>query len=215
MLRNKLGRISIPFMMLGLVVLLSGCAGLLHFGEQINKAWSGVSAVMTTYDQDGNKIDEVKGESFNFSRDSRFDTTNSEGTSNRDSSVLLISIGKSHISHVGSTMILAEKGLEDVTDKVDKRVALNNLEAGTPFINSFIEKNRNLWSGKSKTLMIRSQDGLPIAVYSGNKVEIFATDIPKSTWFRVDGKMLLVYRADYTVYDTDLLKKDNVEIIKD
>lgn len=206
MLKNSFVKVVLLGCMLITLGVLGGCAGLLHFGEQINKAWNGVPAEMSTYDQDGNKIDEIKGESFNFSRDSRFDTTNSEGTSNRDSSVLLISIGKNHISHVGSTMILAEKGLEDVTDKVDKRLALNNLEAGTPFINTFIEKNRNLWSGKSKTLMIRSQDGLPIAVYSGNKVEIFATDIPKSTWFRVDGKMLLVYRADYTVYDTDLLK---------
>lgn len=205
MLKNSLVKVSLLGCILLTVGLLSGCAGLMHFGEQINKAWKGVPAVMSTYDQEGNKIDEIKGESFNFSRDKRFDTTNSEGTSNNDSSVLLISIGKSHISHVGSTMILAEKGLKDVTDKVDKRLALSNIEAGTPFINSFIENHRNLWSGKSKTLMIRSQDGLPVAVYSGNKVEIFPTDIPKSTWFRVDGKMLLVYRADYTVYDTDLI----------
>lgn len=35
--------------------------------------------------------------------------------------------------------------------------------------------------------------------------EIFSSDIPKTTVFRVDGKMLLVYRADYTAYDSDLL----------
>ncbi|OYX53471.1 hypothetical protein B7Y92_02920 [Candidatus Saccharibacteria bacterium 32-50-13] len=35
--------------------------------------------------------------------------------------------------------------------------------------------------------------------------EIFSGDIPKTTVFRVDGKLLLVYRADYTAYDSDLL----------
>ena len=37
--------------------------------------------------------------------------------------------------------------------------------------------------------------------------EIFSSDIPKTTVFRVDGKLLLllVYRADYTAYDSDLL----------
>ena len=35
--------------------------------------------------------------------------------------------------------------------------------------------------------------------------EIFSSDIPKTTVFRVDGKLLLVYRADYTAYDPDLL----------
>ena len=55
--------------------------------------------------------------------------------------------------------------------------------------------------------MIRSQDGTPIAVFAGDNVEVFATDVPKSTWFRVDGKLLLVYRCDYTTYDTALLGK--------
>ena len=72
---------------------------------------------------------------------------------------------------------------------------------------NFLEYNRNLWAGKAKTIMVRSQDGTPVAVYVGNEVEILATDVPKSTWFRVDGKYLFVYRADYTVYDNELLAK--------
>lgn len=37
--------------------------------------------------------------------------------------------------------------------------------------------------------------------------EIFSSDIPKTTVFRVDGKLLLVYRADYTAYDSGLLDR--------
>lgn len=74
-----------------------------------------------------------------------------------------------------------------------------------PWLNDIRERFQNLWKGKAKTIMIRSQNGTPLAVYAGDAVEIFATDMPKTTVFRVDGQYLLVYRADYTAYDSDLL----------
>lgn len=182
---------------------LSSCAAFAAFGEEINRAFKGVPATMKTYNQTGQLVDEVKGTSFRVSRDERFDTTDSAGTSKNDSAVLMVSLGDSHISHVGSTMVLAQDGLVPV--EVPATVSFANHEAGTPWINDLIEKHRNLWKGKGKTIMIRSQDGTPVEVYAGDQVEVFATDVPKSTWFRVDGKYLLVYRADYTVYDNDLL----------
>lgn len=117
----------------------------------------------------------------------------------------MISLGDSHISHVGSTLVLAEDGIIDVTESIGTEVSFENSESGVPWLNNLIEYNRNLWQGKGKTLMVRSQDGTPVAVFVGDEVEVFATDVPKSTWFRIDGKYLLVYRADYTMYDNDLL----------
>jgi hypothetical protein len=186
------------------VVLLTSCAGLSAFGEQFNRAMQGVPATMTTYNEDGELIDEVKGSSFQVSRDVRFDTSNSDGTSKNDSSVLMISLGSNHISHVGSTLILAQDGITTVAGG-NSTVEFTNSEPGVPWLNNLIEYNRNLWSGKGKTILVRSQNGSPIAVYAGDEVEILATDVPKSTWFRIDGMYLLVYRADYTVYDNELL----------
>lgn len=188
------------------VLMLSSCAMFASWGEEITRAFNGVEAKMTTYNQDGQIIDQVKGKSFRVSRDDRFDKTNSSGEV-EEGSVLLISLGDNHISHVGSTMILSQEGLKDIYHEADGTVDLENQEAGTPWLNDFLEKNRNLWKGNSKTIMIRSQDGDPIAVYSGNTVEIMSTDVPQSTNFRVDGKYLFVYRADYTVYDNALLVK--------
>ncbi len=185
--------------------LLSSCAAFSNWGDQINRALKGVSATMTTYDQNGQKIDEVRGKSFRISRDDRFDGTDSDGSSKKDSQVLLISVGKSHISHVGSSLILAQDGLINVSDQLPPTVNLTNTDSGTPFLNDIHEKFRNLWKGKAKTIMIRSQNGSPIAIYAGNEVEIYKTDVPKSTAFRIDGKYLFVYRSDYTVYDNDLL----------
>lgn len=203
-MRNKKGfALTVGAVVTALV--LSGCAMFSAFGEELNRAFNGVPATMTTYNQEGDLIDEVHGSSFAISRDSRFDTSNSDGTDKNDSSVLMISLGDDHISHVGSTLILAQDGLTEVAG-ARTTVKFNNTEPGTPWLNNLLELNRNLWKGKGKTILIRSQDGTPVAVYAGNEVEIFATDVPKSTWFRVDGKYLFVYRADYTVYDNALLK---------
>ena len=201
-MRTKIGAAAAALVV---ALTLSACAGLSAFGEEISRAFKGVPATFTTYDQRGQLIDEVHGVSFRVSRDDRFDTSNSDGSSNNDSQVLLVSVGNDHISHVGSSMILAQDGLVKVGDTGTLKT--DSYEPGVPFINDFRERFQNLWQGRSKTIMLRSQDGLPIAVYAGNSVEVFATDVPKSTWFRVDGKYLLAYRVDYTVYDNSLLDR--------
>lgn len=60
-------------------------------------------------------------------------------------------------------------------------VAFDSAEDGTPWRNNLREYNQNLWQGKAKTILIRSQDGTPVAIYAQNEVEIFGTDVPKST----------------------------------
>ena len=185
--------------------ILSGCAALGAWGEAFNRAWQGVPATLTTYNEDGILIDRIKGESFNVGRNAKFDSVNSEGVSAGDSQVLLISSGGYSIDHVGSSMILAEEGLVNIMTETNSRVDLQNNDPGVPWLNNLAYTHQNLWGGKAKTLMIRSQDGTPIAVFAGDEVEVYDTDVPKSTWFRVDGKMLWVYRTDYTTVPTAFL----------
>lgn len=189
---------------LGAMLALQGCAGLSQQLGDLSAALKGRSGIMRTFDENSQVIDEVKGESFRFVRDTRFDTHSSEG-SNKDSGVVEISLGDSHIYHVGSTMIFAENGLVEVTSQLPASMRITNAKPGVPWLNDIRERFQNLWKGKAKTIMIRSQNGTPLAVYAGDAVEIFASDMPKTTVFRVDGQYLLVYRADYTVYDSDLL----------
>ena len=188
------------------VFLITSCASLSKWFEDLNRELKGVHATMSTYTQDGTIIDRISGDSFSFTRETTFDTKDGEGRSNKDSSVIKVSIGGDHILHVGSTLILAEDGLKDVLSQKEMKIELDNTEPGMPWLNNMVSKYRNIWQGKAKTIIIRSQDGLPIATFVGNTVEIFSSDVPKTTYFRVDGKMLLVYRADYTVYDNNLLK---------
>lgn len=191
---------------IALATILSGCAWLANIGEEFNRQWHGVSATLTSYNEEAQAIDRIHGTSFKVSRDTRFDTSNDEGGSNNDSQVLLISLGDNHVSHVGSTLLLAQDGLNDIMTEANATLDFVSTKRGTPWLNNLRENHQNLWRGKAKTLMIRSQNGTPLAVFSGDTVEVFSTDVPKSTQFRVDGKYLFVYRADYTVVDTELLE---------
>jgi hypothetical protein len=187
-------------------VALTGCGMFGATADKFDQAFNGFKATMTTYNQYGQPVDQIKGSSFRVTRDSEFDTTDDKGNSNNDSSVLLISLANAHIHHVGSTMILAQDGLVDVTAQLPQEFRFANDKPGTPWINDIRYRFQQLWGGTAKTIMIRSQDGTPIKVYGGNEVQILSTDVPKSTWFRIDGKTLFVYRADYTVVDNSLLK---------
>lgn len=74
-----------------------------------------------------------------------------------------------------STKLLAEDGLSDLSAvNGTAKVSLQNTQPGTPWLNDLIQKNRNPWAGKARTILIRSQDDTPVAVYAGNKVEPFA-----------------------------------------
>lgn len=189
--------------------LLSSCATAAMSFEDFVRDWKGIPATITTYDQAGDLIDRVHGTSLQVEPDTRFEivSVNSDGsTSVTPGDVMLITIGDSSMSHVGSTMIWAEDGVTAVAG-ADTTVDVTNSDPGTPWLNNLLEYNRNLWKGKAKTILVRSQDGQPIAVYAANEVEVVGTAVPKSTMFRLDGKRLFVYRADYTMYDTKLLNE--------
>lgn len=209
-LRSNVKRfIAVMAFAIAAVLGLTSCSAVAMSFEDLARDWKGIPATMTTYDQLGEAIDTVDGESFQFDLDERFKevSVSSDGSvTSAPGSVLVISVGKSHINHVGSSLLLAEKGVAVVAG-ADTKVDIKNTEAGVPWLNNFLEYNRNLWQGKGKTLMIRSQDGKPIAVYAANQVEIQGTAVPKSTMFRLDGKRLLAYRVDYTIYDNELLAK--------
>lgn len=184
--------------------LLSGCNSVHMTAKELESKLSGLSVTIRTFDEESQVIDQIHGRSVMVERDTTFDTQTSEGT-NKDSSVIKVTIGKNEMKHVGSSLILAEDGLHDLFDEYAKTVDINNLERGIPLVNSIVNSFKNITSGKEKTILIRSQNGKPLATYIGDNVSAFSIDIPKTTAFLVDGNVLIVYRCDYTVYDTELL----------
>jgi len=186
-----------------LAVVTTGCNGLDQGWDDLVAKFKGRSVTIQTYDEQSQLIDQVIGSSVDIQSDTTFNTS-SEGN---NSGVMEISVGKNMMHHVGSSLIMYQDGLFDVMTDKNARVKIENYEKGTPLINYFVHDFKNYFGkGSAKVIMIRSQNGTPLAVFSGEEVSIFATDVPKSTGFRIDGKYLFVYRCDYTVYDTALLE---------
>ncbi|MGF3182535.1 DUF5052 family protein [Facklamia sp. P12945] len=194
-------------LLLALVIALAGCQTIGEFVSGFKQDFIGLTMTVQTYDEQAQIIDSMTGKSVSIERDEEFDSQTAEGSTKADSQVLDIQIGGHTLSHVGSSLIAAEKGLNDLTMDVDNRLDLYDTKSNLPFISRLQDNIGQTFFGKKKTIMVRSQNGTPLAVYSGNKVSYFKTDVPKSTGLLIDGKYLFIYRCDYTIYDNELLEK--------
>ncbi|MGM0284875.1 MULTISPECIES: DUF5052 family protein [unclassified Enterococcus] len=190
----------LAFSLVGLIA-LAGCQDMSMWFKGFEESFKGLEMVIQTYDEESQMIDKVIGKSIMIERDSTFDSD----FESADSAVIQVTIGDKEIHHVGSSMIVAERGLQNVFDDFAKTVNLQNMQRGVPIVNSLVNDFRNSFTGKEKVILIRSQNGTPLATYAGNNVSLYKTDVPKSTGFLIDGKYLFVYRCDYTVYDLDLI----------
>lgn len=183
---------------------LSGCNWAENELGKMSEALKGREAVIQTYDEDSNVIDRMEGKSVSIKADPQFDLTDIDGMTTEKSSVIGLTVGGKQILHVGSSLILHEKGLTNYFEEYAKTVDVENFDRSTPFVNRMVNNFKNLTTGADKIILIRSQTGKPLATFAGKDVSYFATDIDKSTGLLIDGKYLLVYRCDYTIYDASL-----------
>ncbi|MFK7696239.1 DUF5052 family protein [Paenibacillus sp. HJGM_3] len=188
------------------LLVLTSCNMFTNDFGKLKSAFQGRDAVIQTYDEDSNLIDRIAGKSIDIGADDKFAIKDSEGKTVQKSGVLSFTVGGKVMTHVGSSLILAEKGLTDLVAEYAKTNSISNNDRSVPFINRIVNGMQNLTTGKEMIILIRSQSGKPLATYSGNSVSYFATDIDKSTGFIIDGKYLFVYRCDYTIYEKSLLE---------
>jgi len=192
-----------PFLLVllvGAVFTLSGCQDVRMWFKGFEQSFKGLEMTIRTYDEESQVMDEISGKSIMIERDSEFDSDEERA----DSSVIRVTIGSKELHHVGSSMVIEEQGLENIFDDYAKTVDYQNIERGIPVLNAMVNQYKQSFTGKKKVVLIRSQNGTPLATYAGNKVSLYKTDVPKSTGLLIDGRYLFVYRCDYTVYDTDL-----------
>lgn len=183
---------------------LAGCQDIKMWFVGFEENFKGLDMVVQTYDEESQMIDQISGKSVKIERDTTFDSSDGETTEKGD--VIQITVGINEMHHVGSSMIVAETGLENVYEEYIKNVDIKNQDHGVPVINTMVNDFKNSFTGKKKILLIRSQNGTPLATYAGDKVSMYSTDVPKSTGFLIDGQYLFVYRCDYTIYDLALLE---------
>ncbi|NVY95924.1 DUF5052 family protein [Lactobacillus sp. DCY120] len=205
--QRKLGSRTIVFLILvlGLSLLLGGCALVADFGSNLRQQWAGLPLTLATYDDQAQKIDQVRGTSLAITRDRQFDEINSDGKQNKQSKVMKITVGSHLMRHVGSSLIAYQDGLTNVLDQHPQKVQAINKKRNVPFVNRFVHAVKDDFSGSSYVILIRSQTGQPIATFAGNRVRVSKTDVPSSTNLLIDGKRLFVYRCDYTIYEKAML----------
>ncbi|HFU4189878.1 TPA: DUF5052 family protein [Streptococcus suis] len=189
------------------LVTLSACQSISNWWKNTKEEWIGLEMTVRTYDENSQLIDEMSGKSLSISRNEEFDSVDAEGYSNADSSVLKVTLGNYEIDHVGSSLIAAEEGLEDLFAKYQTTVDMSNYDHAIPVVNRMVSSLKNDFTGKAKVVLIRSQNGTPLATYAGDKVSLYASDAPKTSELLIDGKRLIIYRCDYTIYDRELLEK--------
>ncbi|MBP1990032.1 DUF5052 family protein [Paenibacillus eucommiae] len=195
------------FALLAVSTLLILAAGCNFFGNEVGKmksALKGREAIIQTYDEESNIIDKIEGKSIDIGANGSFELKDSEGSTVQKSGVMSITVGGKTMMHVGSSLILNEKGLTNVFEEYAKTNDLESSSRSIPFVNKMVNSVKNLTTGQKLLILVRSQSGKPLATFVGNNVSYFTTDIDKSTGFLVDGKYLFIYRCDYTVYDLSL-----------
>lgn len=203
---KKRGKVVLSMILvLGVGASLMSCNLLSNEIGKMKEALKGREAIVRTFDEDSNVIDEIKGKSIAISTEDKFDQKNEEGKTISKSSVITVTIGGKSMTHVGSSLVLHEDGLVDVLDEYAKNYDIKDNDRGVPFLNKVVNNVKNITSGKSKVILIRSQSGKPLATYVGDNVSYFETGIDKSTGIQIDGKYIFIYRCDYTIYDTELL----------
>ncbi|MMZ43613.1 hypothetical protein D1872_51750 [compost metagenome] len=188
-------------------VLLSGCASAEMTWGEIKSDLQGRTAIVETFDEGSQLIDHIEGVSIDMGAENKFNTVDSEGNVTSKSGVLSITVGGKSMVHVGSSLIMKEQGLEDRFREFATTVDISNLDPSTPIVDRMVNSMKNSFTGQSMLILVRSQSGMPLAAFAGNKVSYFSTDIDKSTAFLVDGKYLFIYRCDYTIYDMSLIMK--------
>lgn len=123
------------------------------------------------------------------------------------SSVITITIDGHEVDTTGSTVIFEGSGIKKITD-----FSITELESDMSGVATITSISRNIneyknMMGTSKVITIQSQMGVPICVYGGDDVywEI-PSDLPKTTKLMIDGKPLYIHRADYVLFDSELIR---------
>ena len=200
-------KMAISAVLLTSLLALSACQSIQNWWKNTKEEWIGLEMTVRTFDESSQLIDEMSGKSLSIERNAEFDSVDAEGNSNADSSVLKVTIGQYEMDHVGSSLIAAEEGLEDLFAKYQKTVTVEEEGKAIPVVNRMVSQLKNDFTGKAKVILIRSQNGTPLATYAGDKVSLYTSDAPKTSELLIDGKRLIIYRCDYTIYDRQLLEE--------
>ncbi|WP_317096314.1 DUF5052 family protein [Clostridium neonatale] len=198
-----------PIICIGLVCLLGvsvlGCAKLKDWIGKIKGELVGQHFTITTYDDYANKTLSIEGKKVTVGLLENSANFDAESTDFK-SEVLEITINGKQMFQVGNTVIFEEDGLNVVEHyEIKDEIKANSGGGYVPFDRAVNKLKNEL--GKKKTIIISSQQGVPIGVYQGDDVYVtIPEDLPKMTRLNIDGKALYIHRANYVIIDTEMIE---------
>jgi len=140
------------------------------------------------------------------------------------SSVVTVQINEAFLESCGETIIFQDSRLEmlpfpeisNVGDTDDEGFTDNSVKNDRFY--DYIALTRWWYDykvkgqGGSKLVLIQSQDGFDIGMFTGNEIEwSVAQKLPKTTLLTIDGKQLFIHRCNFVIIDTELLEENIVE----
>ena len=199
------------FMLLCFSLLLTGCSLVDESFKEFKGELVGNDFTVKSYDNYGNLISKAIGDSVElstFNEQSFLDSLRSQEQDFQESgsSVIEVLIDGEQMISVGNTMLFIEDGIDYVEEfeqeliKVDTQNGLNIIG-----IDRLVNRFKNAF-GKGRVVVVCSQLGIPIAMFEGDKVRVtIPNDLPKTTRITIDGKSLYIHRANFQIFDTDML----------
>lgn len=198
-----------PIICMSLVCLLGvsvlGCAKLKDWIGKIKGELVGQHFTITTYDDYANKTLSIEGKKVTVGLLENSANFDAESTDFK-SEVLEITINGKQMFQVGNTVIFEEDGLNVVEHyDIKDEIKANSGGGYVPFDRAVNKLKNEL--GKKKTIIISSQQGVPIGVYQGDDVYVtIPEDLPKMTRLNIDEKALYIHRANYVIIDTEMIE---------
>ena len=198
-------------MLLCFSLLLTGCSLVDESFKEFKGELVGNDFTVKSYDNYGNLISKAIGDSVElstFNEQSFLDSLRSQEQDFQESgsSVIEVLIDGEQMISVGNTMLFIEDGIDYVEEfeqeliKVDTQNGLNIIG-----IDRLVNRFKNAF-GKGRVVVVCSQLGIPIAMFEGDKVRVtIPNDLPKTTRITIDGKSLYIHRANFQIFDTDML----------
>lgn len=172
----------------------AGCATLRSQFKDMGAEILGLERTFKVYDDNGNETMTVTG--------TRTDMQPSEVEN-----VLLIEVDGSRWQHVGSTLIAYEGGLKNHIDSYRDALSLSGKGGTITAIDKQLNQFFSNTIGLERIIIVKTQAGVPIAVFEGDNVLVEASSLPQTTKILIDNQRLHVYRADLEIIEASLFGK--------
>lgn len=164
------------------------------------------------YGADGQVVFQATCRSLHFERDTEYDVHNSDMKVIEPSSVVRVSCGDNLISTVGFTSVYITDGARDnlaANSQQFHELKIRNDDRGIPLINYLWRDIKDKFVGTARVAQICDQNNNPILAFASDHVTGYATEVAKSTMFKLDDAnddgYVWISRGSYTVLDTALL----------